>query len=242
MKNLLKPKLLPWFTLAAGAVGLALRLWLYSCTDARGLLPVAHPANILLYILSAVVLVVLALCTRKLTRAGKFSRLFPASTLRGVGCALGTAGIVYVVITQVLSGIGFVSVLTAVVGVASAVCLVYVAYCRVMGIRPSYLSHTIVTVFFVLLAICRCQGWGAQPQVQKYLYQLLSCLFLMLTAYYHTALDVQKGSRRALVFCSQAAMFFSCLCLNEEDWIFYLCMAAWTGLDLCSLRKMPKEG
>ena len=66
MKHPFHSRILPLFPIAAGAVGLALRVWLFSATDDKGLLPVGHPANYALYLLTAVTLGILFLATREL--------------------------------------------------------------------------------------------------------------------------------------------------------------------------------
>ena len=45
MKHPFRFSILPYFTLGAGGIGLILRLWLFSATDAKGLLPASHPAD-----------------------------------------------------------------------------------------------------------------------------------------------------------------------------------------------------
>ena len=83
MKKLMKPAFLPIFTLAAGVLGLALRAWLFfGGTDQKGLLVSSHPANALIFILTALVLAVLFICMvfgilqiqRTMKAAGKDNR------------------------------------------------------------------------------------------------------------------------------------------------------------------------
>lgn len=241
MKNPLKPNFLPWITLGAGGIGLALRIWLFSAADGKGLLPTGHFADILSFILTAAVMVVLFLCVQPLSPMGKYSRLFPASVYRAVGCGLGAVGILAAAISELSSQAGILSVAAFVVGLIGTGCLGYVAYCRLKGVRPSFIFHTVVTVFFMLHAVCQCRLWGAEPQLQHYCFQLLACVFLMLTGYHHTVMDSQKGSRRWFVFCSQAALFFCCLSLNSESRLFYMGMAAWLALDLCSLQLKRRQ-
>ena len=76
MKKIFKPTWLPLFTLLAGAAGFGLRLWLFqSGIDHKGLLMADHPAGDLTFILTGIVLAVLALCVRT---------LMPMSLLPGV--------------------------------------------------------------------------------------------------------------------------------------------------------------
>lgn len=235
MKNLLKPGILPWFTLGAGGLGVALRLWLYANIDEKGLLPVGHPADALTYILTALVFAVLFLCVRQLRPMTKYARLFPAGIGRAVGCAAGAVGILCAGLFQFLNGAGLLGLLTVGIGVAAEACLGYTAFLRLKGRRPSFLLHAVPTVFVMLYTVCQCRGWGSEPEVQTYFFPLLACIGLMLTGYYLAVLDTRRGSRQWLVFFNQAALYCCCLSLTEENCLFYLGMAVWLALDLCSV-------
>ena len=65
MKHPFRCQILPYFTMGAGGIGLALRLWLFSAVDEKGLLPAKHPAGSALFLLSALVLGILFLATRQ---------------------------------------------------------------------------------------------------------------------------------------------------------------------------------
>lgn len=243
MKNMVRPNILPWFTLGCGGLGLALRLWLYSDIDEKGLLPAAHPAAALLFILTGLTLAVLFLCVRPLNPISKYARLFPSGMGRVLGCGAGAVGILAGVIHQYKGNGGFLHLFTLLLGALAALCLGWTAVDRLRGSRPSFLLHTVITVFFILYAVCNCRIWGAEPQIQEYVFSLLACICLMLTGYYLSVLDTRKSSRRWLVFFNQAALFFCCLSLNGENRLFYLGMILWLALDLCSVevRQPPAE-
>jgi hypothetical protein len=61
-----------------------------------------------------------------------------------------------------------------------------------------------------------------------------------LASYHRTALDGRAGRRDLFVFFDQAALFFCCLSLVSDNWLFYLTMAFWTGTNLCSLKYVNK--
>ena len=67
MKHPFRSHILPLFTMGAGGLGFALRLWLFSATDEKGLLPAGHWADAALYLLTALVLGILFLATRQLS-------------------------------------------------------------------------------------------------------------------------------------------------------------------------------
>ena len=66
MKHPFRSHILPLFTMGAGGLGFVLRIWLFSAIDEKGLLPARHFADTALYILTALVLGILFLATRKL--------------------------------------------------------------------------------------------------------------------------------------------------------------------------------
>lgn len=235
MKNVFRPAILPWFTLACGGLGLGLRIWLFQGMDEKGLLPAGHVASVFIFVLTALVLLTLFLCVRPLRPMSKYSRLFPAGIRRAVGCAAGAAGVVCAGVYQYAGNVGLLGSLTLALAIVSGVCLLVMAWLRLQGRRPSFWLHTVPTVFLMLYTVCRCRVWGSEPQLQMYFFQLLASVFLMLTSYYLSVLDTQKGSRQWLVFFSQAALFCCCLCLNGEHMLFYLGMILWLTLDMCSV-------
>lgn len=242
MKKILNPKILPWFTMGAGGLGLVLQFWFRSGIDEKGLLPASHPALPLTYILMALVLIVVFLCARQLPPIAKYSRLFPAGIGRSVGCAVAGAGVLCTGISYLSFG-GGLGIIIFVSGLAAAAAMVFLAALRLKGGRPSVILHTLLTVFFMLFTVCNCRIWGAEPQVQVYIFPLFACVSLMLTGYHNAVLDVQKGGRQWLVFFNQAALFFCCFSLTGRNRFFYLTMIVWLALDLCSVSKgrQPEE-
>ena len=242
MKKFLDPKILPWFTMGAGGLGLVLRLWLFSATDEKGLLPAKHPAIALSLILTVLVLAILFLCTRKLPPIAKYSRLYPAGIGRGIGCIVAAVGFLFGGL-HFMGGIGGLGIVTFAASFAAALCMVFLALVRIKGARPAMVLHTIPTVFLMLFLVCNCRIWGSEPQMQIYLFPLFACVLLMLAGYYLTVLSVRKGSRQWLVFLSQSALFFCCLSLPGENKLFYLAMVIYLALDLCFVGNLrqPEE-
>lgn len=243
MKKIFKPALAPVFALAAGAVGFALRLWLFRTgVDEKGLLVTNHPAGTACWILTALAILAIFLCVRPLEPVGKYSLLFPARPLAGIGCILAAAGIVYVNIRDLLQRQDAITVVTLILGVVAAIALVFLGSCRWRSKRPSFWVQAAVTLYFMLHLVSQYRLWSAEPQLAVYFFPLLASVLLMLTAYHGTVLDVNKnGSRRWYVFSSQAALFFCLLSLQESTWPFYLTMAFWVATGLCSLTTAPLE-
>ena len=241
MKKIFKPAILPLFTPIAGVIGFGLRLWLFlGGTDEKGLLAKHHPAGILCFVLTAIVLAVVALCAFSLKPLPSYRKLFPARPLAGVGCFAAAAGILYVDIRDIIIRQDTITVLALVLGLVAAACLVVLALCRFRGKRPSFWLHSAVTVYFMLHLVSQYRMWSSEPQLQVYFFPLMASVLLMLTAYHSTVLDTEKnGSRRFYVLCNQAALFFCLLSLQGASWPFYLTMALWLATNLCSLKNLP---
>lgn len=232
-----RPRILPYMTLIAGAVAFALRLGLQNTgIDEKGLLIPFHAAGILLYILTVLFVAALVLCVRPLNGVSRYNKLFRESRLSAVGCVLAAAGILYTALEQAFGQPDVLTILSALVAVGAAVCLVRIGMFRQKGTHPSYLLHTVVTVYLMLLLVCQYRHWSPEPQFLLYFFPLLCSIFLTLTAYQATCLDARKGSRRWYTFCNQAALYFCFVGLVSEYWVFYLAMGLWTGTNLCSMR------
>ena len=238
MNKIFKPVLAPILALAAGVVGFFLRFWLFRTgIDDKGLLVTGHAADTACWILTALVILVLALCVRGLAPLGKYSQLFPARPLAGIGCILAAAGILYVNIRDLLQRQDAITVVTLILGVVAAIALLILGICRWRGGRPSFWVQSAMTIYFMLHLVSQYRLWSAEPQLSVYFFPLLASVLLMLTAYHGTVLDAtKKGSRRWFVFSSQAALYFCLLSLQGSSWPFYLTMALWLATGLCSLK------
>jgi hypothetical protein len=238
MKKIFKPTWLPLFTLLAGAAGFGLRLWLLqSGIDHKGLLMADHPAGDLTFILTGIVLAVLALCVRTLMPMSNYRKLFPGRLIAGIGCVAAAAGILYVDIRDLLAQSDIITIVTTGLGVVAAACLLVLGWFRWKGKRPAFWLYSAVTIYFMLHLISQYRLWSSESQLQIYFFPLMASVFLMLTAYHNAVLAEQKnGSRRFYVFCNQAGLFFCFLSLHGTSWPFYLTMAVWLATGLCSLQ------
>lgn len=241
MNKLISTSIVPAFTLITGAVGLALRSWLMlSATDEKGLLVPSHPANALIFILTALVITVLFLCVRPLGALDRYQALFPRPILSGVGCMAGAVGMVCVSLRDRMQRSDGITALCLGLGILAAVCLVAVGICRFRQRRPGWYLHSVVTIYLMLHLVSQYRLWSSEPQLQVYFFPLLASVFLMLTAYYSAVLDARKSGRRWFVFCNQSALFCCCLSLWSDNRLFYASMVLWLSTGLCSLEQ-PQE-
>lgn len=242
MKFDLKYNQLPLFTLLCGGIGALLRLWLYGTgLDEEGLLLAGHPAGILVLILSAIAIGLLLWFLRHFSAQGKFPRQFPPSVWGSVGAFVGAAGILITAMLGLVRRESSLSLIVGLLGIAAAAAMAFTALCRLKGLRPNFLFHTVICLFFVLRLISRYQSWSADPQIHDYCFQLLSSVCAMLFAYHRAALDLKSGNRRALVIIGLLGAYFCCLSVVASDSaLFYAALGAWMATNLGAL-DLPGE-
>lgn len=236
MKKTLSPTALPCLTLGLGGIGLSLRSWLYRTgLDHKGLLISGHPAQLLIWLLIAVTISVLILQCRKIQKNGRYSDNFPPSLPAFVGNSLAAVGIFFTALANLLDRPDLLNIFTNIVGVLCFPALIVAGYNRWKGIRPSFLLHVLVCVFFALRLFCQYRAWSSDPQLQDYCFQLLACICLMLTAYQRASFDVNMGNRPLFLFLSLGAVFFCCLALpSVEEKFFYLTTGVWAFTNVCA--------
>lgn len=236
-------KRLPQYVLAAGGVGLLLRIWLLSATDDKGFL-VSNPfAATLLWVVAIGVPVALFLLTRELTEAKKYSFNFPPSPVAAIGIGLAALSIGIHSILSFPGSIDAIDVISGIFGILSAAALVLCAMCRRNGRRPNFLLHCVVALYLMLRLICQYRHWSADPQVLDYCFSILATVSLMLAAYHRAAFDMGAGDRRNYAFCCLVCGFFCCLSLTGwEDILYYLGIGAWMFTDLCNLTPLKGRG
>ena len=232
MKHPFRFSILPYFTLGAGGIGLILRLWLFSATDAKGLLPASHPADTLLYILTALVLAVLFLACREPGTA-PFHRRF-----RQIGETVGNLIASVCLILYVFLGHGIL--LSAIACLIGGIALLFSAFLAWNRKSLPYWVIAVLTVALMVITVTKCRAWGAIPQLQHYIFPLLACVFLILTAYHRTTLAAKQGKRRHVAFFSQGALFFCLLSLNSDP-ILCFGMACWAAAQLFPCYHTKKE-
>ena len=213
MNNPFRSHILPRFTVAAGILGLLLRIWLFSATDARDLLPDGHFAGILLHILSAIVLLILFLSTRTLAPRRvrrEFIRLSSTYSylLGGLGLALNAAFKLSISSVK----LAWLATATSLIGTFVMVGMAFLCFSRK---RIPYMFSAFITIVIALETIAQCQVWGAEPQIQKYFFPLLASIFLILSAYHKTLHAAGQPVAKQLVFFSQGALYFCILSIAE---------------------------
>jgi len=223
----------PWVSLMTGSVGLGLRCWLLTSANEDGLLPMYHAGGLL----SLVLLLITAGLTYWYLRDARPSKayllLFPPSTLAAAGTAIGATGLGFSAFT--IKTTGMLGALLPLLGIACIGALLYVSYCRMIGLRPNSLLHGIMVLYILFRILACCRTWGSEPQLQIYLFPMLGALFLLLACFYRAEADAMAGDYRKYLFFGQIALFCCIMCLPGDDWLFYLSASVWLATDYCVL-------
>ena len=227
-------------TLAGGLAGFVLRLMMLTVGyDAQGVqIPGSWPM-VSLWVLSGVVLIGLAaLCLGMGKRAG-LEENFKASPVAGAGAMV--AGLVFFVcsLVQLLDKPDLFSMVVYALGLGGGSALAYNGYLRLSG-KVSAPAGMLVSLYLAALLICRFRGWSADPLLGDYCFQLLAMVASMVASYQLAGFPLGKGRRRASIFWSMAAVFFSCISLADPGWIgrlFFAAMVLWQLTGCCSLLK-----
>ena len=235
MKHPFRFSLLPCLTLGAGAVGLCLRLWLFSATDAKGLLPHFHVADPLLYLLTALTLAGIFLACRQRSA----SPLRPG--LLRLWCLLGDAlGGLCLLLAIVLNRCG--STMVGSVGcLLCALAMLLTALWRLGRKAIPYWLFALLTAALMLCTISQCRDWGTEPQLQAYFFPLMASVFAILAAYQRTLMAAGQRRARSLAFFSQSCLYFSILSLNTHQWPLYLGLLFWSSALIIPCYRTKKE-
>ena len=225
MKHPIKIDYLPHFTMGCSILGFLLQVWLHATGyDQRGLLVQGHPATILTFLLAVVTVISLFLWVHSMGHPPAYDQLFPQSRIAFAGSVAAAVGIVLISLLE-LRKFNNVTLLSFFLGLLAAASLVLLGLHRLKQTHPPMLLHTVVTVYMMLHVVSQYRIWSSETQPQLYIFQLLASVFLILASYHRTALDGRAGRRDLFVFCDQAALFFCCLSLVSDNWLFYLTMA-----------------
>ena len=227
---------------AAGAAAAALRLYLDAAArDNKGLLVPAHPAELVLWLLTAAVVIFVMISVRKERISPRYTRSFPACTLGFGGCLIFAAGTLLHVIAS-RNHTDVVELVGNLLGLLAVPSLTAMGICRKLGKRPHFFFPGLVCLWLVVFAILRYQSWSGTPQFLNSVFSMAASLLLMAFAYQHTAFTVNMGSRRTLLI-SGLLSAFCCFAAagTGEARIFYLAGGVWAVSNLCDLSPQAEK-
>lgn len=223
MKN---RKWIPLLPLLSGLVCAGLRWLLFrNHTDALGLLETGTLVETGIFLLTGLCLVLFALAARR-GWAGENKLAAPGQMLGGLGIfltALGSSG----------QMAGPVASLWKILGLVAGICLIVQGVCVGRKRPASFLLPLVVCVFFLLHLIDNYRGWSSQPQLQKYLFDLLASLSLTFFSYCDAARRVSLGKPKIRIFSGLCAAYFCLAAIpgTPEFTVLYALCALWALTD-----------
>ena len=225
--------------LASGIAALLLRIMLYrTAVDVKGLLLRNSPLEIAVIVLTAAVLLGIALIARKTENSCRYEDVCSASLMAGIGHVAAGSGILVTVLTGTTMMGGYMEMIWRILGMAAPVCLLAAGVARVLGKRPFFLLYLVTCLFLALHTVTRYQFWSGNPQMQDFLFSLLGLLALVFFAYSQAAWDANSGNLRSTVGSGLAAVY---LCTAElarsSAAALYLGGILWVLAELCSMKR-----
>lgn len=237
MTRFLKPKYLNEISLGLSVLACFCSLWLFQNVDDRELLNPMHPGAVLLWVLSAVMIVTVIVLTRELGGKMRYDRAFSSSIPAAVGTAACAIGVAVTAFGEVTSKIDAVTTAAGVVGLLAAVALGYMAWCRSAQMRPHFLPLCVVIAYLMMHTLCRYRVWSAEPELLRYFFALAATALLTLAMYQRLAFAVGMGNRQLYTLFSMLGLFFAMAALpGDGDKWFLGGMAVWAMTDRCSLK------
>ena len=225
-------KLLP---LAALVMGLACQIgrWtLYrTAVDATGLLTAGTPLEWGSYALSVLAIGLFAAAAGKLRETEVSSE----PILAGLGQLIGGLGLGWTAVRYSGEMPGLLGIAWKILGIISAICLILSAFQSFQKKTPHFLALLAPCLFWLVHLIDNYRGWSGQPQLQSYLFALLSTMAMALFTYYTAAEAAQMGKPRLRVFAGLSAGY---LCLAamlpgpEKNQLLFFTSALWAVSDL----------
>ena len=223
MKN---RKWIPLLALLSGLVCAGLRWLLFrNHTDALGLLETGTLVEPGAFLLTGLCLALFALAARR-GWAGENKHAAPGQMLGGLGIFL-TA------LTHSGQMSGPVGTLWKILGLAAGICLIVQGVCTLKKRKVPFLLPLAVCVFFLLHLIDNYRGWSSQPQLQKYLFDLLASLSLTFFSYCDAARKVSLGKPKTRIFSGLCAVYFCLAAIpgSPEFTVLYALCALWALTD-----------
>ena len=225
-------KLLP---LAALVMGLACQIgrWtLYrTAVDATGLLTAGTPLEWGSYALSVLAIGLFAAAAGKLRE----TEVSSSPILAALGQLIGGLGLGWTALRYPGEMPGLFGIAWKILGIAASICLLWSALQTVQKKTPHFLALLAPCLFWLVHLIDNYRGWSGQPQLQSYLFALLSTMAMALFTYYTAAEAAQMGKPRLRVFAGLSAGY---LCLAamlpgpEKTQLLFFTSALWALSDL----------
>ena len=213
-----------------GAVLLALRLRLYIvAVDEKNLLVSGHMLSWLIWAVTAAALI---LAVTAALRTKETDTLPVSSPVAALGDGLFAIAIAITVFAMGTPASVLEKVRMA-AGYLCVPCLGYAAFCRAKGKPVFFGCFAVVCVFFALYLVSCYRLWSSNPQLQDYVFAMLTCAAVTIFAYQSAALAAGIGSKCLWLAAGMLTVAFGIAAVCQaENGLLYMAAAGWalTGL------------
>lgn len=229
-------------TLAMGILAALLRYFLLGFGyDERHLLISHHPAAILCWLVTAAAVVLIFFLTARVQPMTQYGKVFPSSLYVMFGGCFAMAGMIIRAIAEFRATSGILAYACLLSGILGALALLFAAYCRFAGKRPSCYCMAAAAIYFMLLLVSGYRSWMAQSQPEEYLLALLFHICLMLSTFHRAVLDNGGKDMRTYLRFTLLAFFFGLGALpGNRNWLYTASLVLYLTVELISLR-LPRR-
>lgn len=226
-----------------GAIGAALRYWLYATgIDEKGLIIADHPAQLLIWVLTVIVVIALIVATRMLKSSADYKSNFPRSIPGAAGFLFAAAAAMITLLPRLQGAVEPLNIADLLLGGTSILCLLVLTFLRFTGKRPNPIFLIILCTWLMVDLVLMYRQWSATPQVQNYCFSLLANVCIMLSVYYSATFAANMGNRQMHSLFHLLAVFFCIVSLPKcENPLYFVLMCAFMMLDMCASEPRTKE-
>ena len=203
--------------------------------DEKGLLIRNNPSLLILWGLTAVFLLGVLAILPGLGNRGTYQAIFPRCALSGTamiaaGLFLGFVGVDQMVPERMGYGL-----FTFVAAGAMMLCGVY----RLMGRKPVFVLDLAICLYYAANLLWSDSDWNANPQIQRYGFQLLAGIAAMLFCIHRGRCAAGVMDRKRLVYMGFAGIFLSFAAIpGAESVAYFLASGLWCAGGMCDLHRI----
>ena len=202
--------------LAGAAIGAAVRRWqLHTAFDGDGLVISGSPSTWVLGILCAALAVLALILVRRLPKRCGYAESFSSETPEMIVSLAAAALLLAGCCLELVSAPGGINAIVQFLGIASALCMGFVARQRYMGVVPKAAFHMLPCVYLVVRLIVDFKRWSVDPAVLDYCYALFASITAMCAVFHLGGFCFSQGRRRTTVFWCLLCVVFSAVTLAD---------------------------
>ena len=207
--------------------------------DEKGLLVTNNPAFWIQWIVTGVFLLTVLLLLPKLGEPGTYRMNFPKCAYSGGAMIAAGVLMAFCGINEMVPGAG---VIIPLAGLAVSGVMVLCGLLRIMGRKPVWALDLLISMYYAAHLMKSYRTWNADPQLQRYAFQLLAGVAVMLFSLHRARCAQGLIDRRRLVFSGFAGIYLCFTAVSgAESPLFFAASALWCAGGMCELKRFRKK-